>query len=177
MTMLQIQVQLYRPFDREPSDHEYGEPFDSLADNQVGGADKWSSPRNERPRNPRAVIPGTGVSIELHEDGPLFDFVVQHLDQIPDYLSAIASLVSAWIAVRAQRKKERAKDDYRSKSGTKLRVGDLRIESDRDLTPEELKRFAEAAAPTADDRSTTAAGPARTKSRPKVGSPSKRARR
>ena len=136
--MLSIQVQLRRPFDREPSDHLYGEPFDSAADAIVGGAARWSSPRTVQPGNPRAVIPGTSLSLELHEDGPLIDFILQNLDQIPNYISAITSIVFAWIAARALRKQELPPNDYRGKGGTLIKVGDLRVESSRNLEPEEL---------------------------------------
>jgi hypothetical protein len=150
--MLSIQIQLHRPFDREPSNHIYGEPFDMAADRLVGGGEKWSSPRQLGIGNPRAVIPGTEMSIELHEDGPVFDFILQNLDQIPNYVSAIAAVVSAWIAARALRAEALPKDDHRNKGGTVVRVGDLRIESERNLEPEEIQRLLSAIATTRADR-------------------------
>jgi hypothetical protein len=153
---LSVQIQLHRPFDREPSDHLYGEPFDSAADRLVGGAEKWSSPRQLQPGNPRAVVPGTAIVIELHENGPLLDFSIQNIDQVPNYLNAVASIVSAWIAARARRKQELPKDDFRNKGGTVIRVGDLRIESERNLETKELQRLVSAVATTAADRTKSA---------------------
>ena len=150
--MLSIQIQLYRPFDRDPSDHIYGEPFDSAADSLVGGAEKWSSPRDQQAANPRAIIPGTEMSIELHEDGPIIEFIVQQVNQIPNYVGAIAGVVSAWAAVRALRQQALPKDDYHGKSGTVITVGDLRIESQRNLDPGEVERLLSAIVTTSADR-------------------------
>jgi hypothetical protein len=150
--MVSIQVQLHRPFDREPNDHVYGEPFDSAADRVIGGKEKWSSPRAQRHETPRAVIPGTEMSIELHEDGPLLEFVLQNVAQIPNYVSAIAAVVSAWAATRALRKQQLPKDDFMGQGGTVVRMGDLRIESERNLEPDELARLLSAVAATRADR-------------------------
>jgi hypothetical protein len=150
--MLPIQIQLHRPFDRKPDDHVYGEPFDGAADRLVGGKDKWSAPREQRRETPRAQIPGTTMSIELHEDGPLLEFVLQNLNQIPNYVSAIAAVVSAWAATRALRKQALPKDDFMGKGGTVVRIGDLRIESERNLEPDELHRLLSAIVPTQTDR-------------------------
>jgi hypothetical protein len=149
--MLSIQIQLHRPFDREPGHHLYGEPFDSAVDTLVGGKKKWSSPRHIQPGIPRAAIPGTDMSIELHEDGPLLEFLLQNIDQIPNYISAVASIVSAWAAARALRRNELPPGDFRNKGGTVIRVGDLRIESERNLAPDQLARLLSAIATTRAD--------------------------
>src|SRR5262245_30767963 len=96
--MLKVQIQLHRPFDRHPGHHLYGEPFDDVVNRCVGGEDRWSSPRNVQSEIPRASVLGHEISIELHEDGALIHFIVQHADKIPEYISAIAAVVSAWAA-------------------------------------------------------------------------------
>lgn len=151
-SMLSVKIQLYRPSDREPSDHIYGEPFDSVVDKLVGGSAKWSSPKTQQPEQPKAVIPGTEISIELHENGPTIDFVLTIVEQIPNYINAIAAMVSAWIVVREHRRKALPKDDYRSEGGTVVQIGDLRIESERNLEPDELQRLLSAIATTREDR-------------------------
>src|SRR5262245_27805711 len=138
--MLNIKVKLNRPFDRVPSDHFYGEPFDTAVDEAIGGRKNWSALRESHDQ-PKASISGQDITIELHEDGPDLHFVLQFLDQIPDYLSAIASVVSAWAATRELRKKALPANDFQSRGGTVIQMGDLRIESERNLSPEELEKL------------------------------------
>lgn len=147
-----VKIQLFRPYDREPSDHIYGEPFDSVVDQVIGGGENWSSPKTLQSEQPNAVIPGTKICIELHEDGPTIDFVFQLIEEIPNYINAISGIVSAWILVREHRKKALPKDDYHAKGGTVIQIGDLRIESQRNLDPDELQRLLSAVAITHADR-------------------------
>jgi hypothetical protein len=153
--MLSVRIQLHRPYDREPGDHLYGEPFDSAVDLLVGGVDRWSSPRRMQQGNPLAVIPGAEISIELHEDGPVFEFFLKNIEHIPNYINALAAVVSAWIAARALRVQQLPKDDFSTKEGTLIRIGDLRIESARRLSAAELQRLVSAIATTSSDRMST----------------------
>jgi hypothetical protein len=135
---MNIRLRLHRPFDRNPDDHLYGEPFDTEVNKLVGGESNWSSPRKDRSQQPRATVQGQGISIELHEDGPLIEFLLQNIDQIPNYISAISGAISAWAATRALRRRDLAKDDFHTESGTIVEIGDLRFQSKRDLKPEEV---------------------------------------
>ena len=78
--------------------------------------------------SPRAILEDSGIAIELHEYGPMLDFVVQHVDQIPNYVSALAAVVSAWAAVRTLRRQQLPKDDNRREGGTVMTIGGLRVE-------------------------------------------------
>jgi hypothetical protein len=135
---MKISLQLSRPFDRHPDDHFYGEPFDSKLDQLIGGAAKWSTPRQDRTQMPKAVISGQPISVHLHEDGPIFDFIIQNIDKIPDYLNAVAALLTAWTAVRAARKRSLPKNDYQAESETVIEMGEYRISSKRNLKPTEV---------------------------------------
>jgi hypothetical protein len=143
---MRILITLSRPFDRHPSDHFYGEPFDAELDKFVGGKSAWSFPREDRSQRPQAKLKDRNISIELHEDGPVIDFIAQNLAQLPDYVSAISAIVSAWAATRALRKRDLPPDDFRRKGGTVVETGDLRFESKRNLEPEELIEITEAMA-------------------------------
>jgi hypothetical protein len=133
-----ILIELSRKWDREPGDHFYGEPFDSAVDAAVGGRSRWSSPREAGVANPRAVIVGSKLAIELHETGPVLQFVAQHFDQIIASMSMVAGVVAAWAATRAARVSKLPADDHRVQGGTIVRIGDLRLETERTLTVDEI---------------------------------------
>lgn len=135
---MKISVQLHRPYDRDPDDHFYGEPFDSKLDILIGGSANWSSPRQDRTQLPAAVIPGQRISVYLHEDGPVFDFVMQNIDKIPDYINAVAALLTAWTAARVARRRSLPKNDSQAESGTVIEMEEFRIISKRNLKPKEV---------------------------------------
>lgn len=146
--MHSILIQLSREWDRQPGDHLYGEPFDDAVDVAVGGRARWSLPREAPVGNPKAQIPGTNVSIELHEDGPVFSFVVQHWDQISSFVATIAAVVSAWAATRALRQQKLPPGDPQAASGTVVQIGNLKIDSEASLSAEEIVTVARALAST-----------------------------
>jgi hypothetical protein len=80
--------------------------------------------------------------VELHEDGPLIEFLINQVDKIPGYIAAIAAVVSAWAATRQQREATLEKDDLKSKSGTEIVIGDIKVQSDTNLSPDELTELA-----------------------------------
>jgi len=95
--MKKMQIKLYR-VDREPGgDHNYGEDMNHALDEMVGGRYKFKKVDGR----PTAKIPGTDAKIELHEDGPLILFVIA---QIPAIVSAMAALVSTWIAWKSTKR-------------------------------------------------------------------------
>src|SRR5262245_18894459 len=73
----------------------YGRAVNGRLDRLVGGADKW----NMSQFHGSASVPGTGIKIERHEDGP--EFLSFVLTQLPNYVSAIAAVASAWLAHKA----------------------------------------------------------------------------
>ena len=95
MTTVQIKLQRY---DREPGgDHVYGAEIDKLIGSSVGGVEKFKSKRIK----PKARITGVEAHLELHEDGPLFQTVIE---QIPALISACAALMTAWCMWKSTRK-------------------------------------------------------------------------
>lgn len=95
--MTTVQVKLQRN-DREPGgDHVYGAKIDELIGASVGGVDKLDRTQV----NPRARIPKVNARLELHEDGPLIQTVIE---QIPALISACAALMTAWCVWRSTRK-------------------------------------------------------------------------
>jgi hypothetical protein len=100
---MEVRLKLYRPLDRFPSDHFYGEPFDTVLNDYVGGEAAWSSPRADRLKTPRATLQAAPVSVSLHEDGPLFQFIAENASSIAAYTGALASVVSAWAAIRPKK--------------------------------------------------------------------------
>ncbi len=99
---MQVQIKLFRN-DKEPDDHFYGEPVDHLLNELVGGRDGWSSPREDRSFTPEATLKNSTIRVELHEDGPLFEILVEQIPLIPNYVSALAALIAAWAAVKGKR--------------------------------------------------------------------------
>jgi hypothetical protein len=141
-----ITLKLCRPYDRDPSNHHYAEPFDSTVDAFVGGASAWSIPRNTPSGNPEAVPPGKAVKVVLHEDGPILQFFLENWQQIPNALSAVGTLISAWYAARAFRQKQLPPQDFRGKGGTRITIGDVEVSVDSDLSAEQLAELAGAVA-------------------------------
>lgn len=139
---MEIQVKLYRPFDRDPDDHLYGALFDNELSKIIGGAQNWSSELPDRSKTPKAKVNDAQIEIELHEDGPLIKLLIDNLDQIPIFISSIASIISAWAAVMAVKKKDSKKDEYQKKSGTIIQIGKNKFESEEDLNPNEVKDIA-----------------------------------
>jgi hypothetical protein len=73
----------------------YGPLVIRRLDQLAGGADKWSMSRFHG----IAKVPGTMIRIERHEDGPEFWNLV--LTQLPNYVTALAGVASAWCAHKA----------------------------------------------------------------------------
>ena len=144
--MNHVQLKLCRPYDREPGDHLYAEPFDSAIDKFVGGAASWSSPRASQPGNPAATLPDQSLTVTLHEDGPVFEWIVQNWDQIPNIFNSLAAVVSAWYAARTYRKSQLPKDDFRGNGETRIKLGDVELIVTKDLPAEELAKLAKAVA-------------------------------
>lgn len=140
---MKVAIQLHRPYDREPHDHSYGDPFDSELDKAVGGSD-WRS-RSTEPDgvdHPTARLADRAIKVELHEDGPVFEFFARALHELPDYIAALASLVSAWITVRARRARELPEDDIFARSGYVIRIDGTEARTTTTLTTRELSEFA-----------------------------------
>jgi hypothetical protein len=116
------------------------------------GRERWSQPREQIDGSPRAILEDS-IAIELHEYGPMLDFVVQHVDQIPNYVSALAAVVSAWAAVRTLRRQQLPKDDNRREDGTVMTIGGLRVESNTNLAPAEVTQLVTTVATIALERS------------------------
>ena len=120
--MKTVYIKFHRTF---PGDlKSYGPSVIKQLDQLAGGAGKWDMSQFHG----IAKIPGTKIRIERHEDGPeLVNFVVT---QLPNYLSALGSLASAWIAYKALK----APKEQRT---VKLRIGKNSFEgpirNDRDL--------------------------------------------
>ena len=137
---MKIQITLNRPYDREPGDHLYGEPFDTEINNLIGGKSNWSSLPEDRSLQPSAKVYDDQISIVLHEDGPLIEFIIKSIDQIPAFISAISAVISAWAATRALRSKKIPDDaEFKRTSGTIVQIGEHRFESKNNLNPEKLK--------------------------------------
>jgi hypothetical protein len=100
---MQVQIKLYRGADREPEDHFYGEPVDRILDELIGGREAWSSLREDRSLTPEATLRDATIRVELHEDGPLFQFLVEQIPHIPTYVSTLAAVVSAWAAMKPKK--------------------------------------------------------------------------
>jgi hypothetical protein len=124
----------------------YAEPFDSAIDAFVGGASSWSSSRAAHPGNPSAKLAGEQLTITLHEDGPVFDWLLQNWDQIPNIFNSIAAIVSAWYAARTYRKSQLPKGDVREKREARIKVGDVELIVEKDLPAEQLAKLAKAVA-------------------------------
>ena len=137
---MKIEIKLHRPYDRDPGDHHYGDLFDKAINELIGGFGNWSEPPDDiKVQNPKAKVRDKEIFLELHEDGPLIHFIADNIDQIPNYISAIASIISAWAAVRAIKKKDPGKEDYLKESGTIIKVGKNKFESREDLDPNRVK--------------------------------------
>jgi hypothetical protein len=131
--MTKVLVKLERD-DREPGgDHVYGARIDKLIAATVGGVEKF----NRRQYNPSARIPGTNARIELHEDGPLIQTVIE---QIPALIGACASLITAWCAWRSTRKDLPAKHKRTLRRTVRVTVGNHTYEGQ--LAPKDVKRVA-----------------------------------
>lgn len=140
---MNVNIKLYRRYDREPSDHSYGEEFDNELNRIVGGKDKWS-PTPEASscdKPPAAKIADTDTKIELHEDGPLISFILENLDLVPACVSAIASLISAWVAVRAVRASKLPENSMDRESGTIIEIGEYKFTCDKNLTPKQVEEM------------------------------------
>ncbi len=73
----------------------YGPVVIKRLDQLAGGAGKW----NMSQYHGFVRIPGTKITIERHEDGPeILNLIVT---QLPNYLTAFASIASAWFAYKA----------------------------------------------------------------------------
>lgn len=106
--MKDVAIKLYRP---TPDNLEsYGPLVIKRLDQMVGGADKWSMSQYHGVAN----VPGTKIRIERHEDGPEFWNLI--VTQLPNYVSALASVASAWLAYRALRRPKEQRT-------VKLRIG------------------------------------------------------
>ena len=127
-------IKFYRPYDRTPSDHQYGEPFDESLNKFVGGKESWDA---TDPFHPIANIDNPKIEISLHEDGPEFMFFIEHSSEISAYVSALASLIASWVTVRSIMSKPKNKFEY-EKDGTILKIGDIELKSKRDLDQDEI---------------------------------------
>ena len=103
---MDVEIKLYRPYDREPSDHFYGEKFDSEMNLVIGGKSNWSpSPEaGTCEEHPAAKIKDKDITIELHEDGPVISFVLACLEKLPSATKypkslACSSVVSVLISL------------------------------------------------------------------------------
>lgn len=131
MTAVHIKLQRH---DREPGgDHVYGTKIDKLIGAAVGGAKKFDRTQN----NPAAPVSGTKARLELHEDGPLIETVIE---QIPALISACASLITAWCAWRSARKDLPPKLKRTLRRTVRVTVGTHTYEGQ--LAPKDLKRVA-----------------------------------
>ena len=131
---MRCSIKLYRPYNRKPGDHEYGQQFDEAIDRLVGSGVDW---RKQGSVNPVATIANPEIDIELHETGPLFLFFVDHASEVATYIGALATLISTWITVRLQYREKRA--EVWEPDGTIIEVGDLKITAGRDLSPDEMQ--------------------------------------
>ena len=94
--MKDVAIKFYRS--TPGSLESYGPLVLRRLDQLVGGADKWSMSRYHGV----ARVPGTKIRIERHEDGPEFwDLIVT---QLPNYVSALASVASAWFAYKGSKR-------------------------------------------------------------------------
>ena len=139
--MEQIQLKLCRPYDREPGDHLYAEPFDSELDKFVGGVASWSSPRVSRQEKPSAKLSDQSLTVTLHEDGPVFEWLLQNWDQIPNLVNSLSAIVSAWYAARTFRRSQLPKDDIQGKRQIKINVSGVELNIEEDLTTDELAKL------------------------------------
>jgi hypothetical protein len=103
--------------------HSYGIAIDALLDELVGGEGQLRR-TNFRPI---AELEGSAATVELHEDGPLIQTIIE---QIPQIIGAITGLASLWITWKSReseavrkRKKRRGEwvDDPRT---VRIKVGD-----------------------------------------------------
>jgi hypothetical protein len=108
-----VVVQFYR-WDREndldPSvlqtdhyrfDHSYGDEIDRVLDELVGGdgfdrSVQW----------PTREVPGTGITVTLHEDGPMWQFLIE---QLPVFITAATGAFTTWMAWRSAREERRSR--------------------------------------------------------------------
>jgi|SRR5690554_5593991 len=132
-------VKLYRPYDRRPGDHKYGQPFDEQLDAFVGGASNWEKQANVAVAWV-AEASDPGIRVELHESGPEFSFFVEHASDLATYVGTLATLISTWVSVR--RAFAEPRDSVSQPDGTIIQLGDLKIMAGRDLTPEEIQSIA-----------------------------------
>ena len=132
-------MKLRRPYDRNPGDHKYGQPFDEQLDLFIGGSANWEK-LADAPDGPVAEVSNPKVRVELHETGPEFTFFIVHASEIATYLGALATLISTWVSVRRAYRKPR--DPVWEPDGTIIEFGDLKITAGRDLTPEEIQSLA-----------------------------------
>lgn len=121
--MKNVTIKFYR--DTPDDIKSYGPLVSKRLDALVGGPDRWDMSRHHGV----AKVPGTTMRVERHEDGPeLLNLVVT---QLPNYVSALAAVASAWLAYRAQKKtKEQRTVKVRigthSYEGPVKNAGDLR---------------------------------------------------
>ena len=131
MTTVRIKLERY---DREPGgEHVYGAKIDELISAAVGGVEKFDRTQH----NPTATISGTKVRLELHEDGPLIQTVIE---QIPALISACAALITAWCAWKSARKDLPPKLRRTLRRTVRITVGSHTYEGQ--LDPKNLKRVA-----------------------------------
>lgn len=131
MTTVRIKLERH---DREPGgDHVYGTKIDQFINAAVGGVEKFDRARY----NPTATISGTKARLELHEDGPLIQTVIE---QIPALISACASLITAWCAWKSARKDLPPKLKRTLRRTVRVSVGSHTYEGQ--LDPKDLKRVA-----------------------------------
>jgi hypothetical protein len=120
--MKDVAIKFYRP---TPDNlQSYGPLVIRRLDQLVGGADKWSMSQFHGV----AMVPGTRIRIERHEDGPEFWNLI--VTQLPNYISALAGVASAWCAYKALRRPKEQRT-------VKLRIGkhtyEGPVKSTRDL--------------------------------------------
>lgn len=137
---MNITVQFYRPFDREPDIHFYGEPFDQELDILVGGKDNWSSAKETPHKKPKAELKNFNADVSLHEDGAILNFIANHIDVIPDFITAISSLIGAWAILNQQRLKDNKEGALiHQKRGYLIKVDDAELQLGDSVDEKALK--------------------------------------
>jgi hypothetical protein len=106
--MKNVAIKFYRS--TPDSLESYGPLVIRRLDQLVGGSDKWSMTQYHG----IATVPGTKIRIERHEDGPEFWNLV--ITQLPNYVSAIAGVASAWFAYKSIKRPQEQRT-------VKLRIG------------------------------------------------------
>jgi hypothetical protein len=94
-----LRIKLVRTTVFDPDD--YGPQFEKCLDRLVGGKSEWKQSRNA---HRQAMIPGTRIVVQRHEDGPEFWFNLANLALASG--SFVVSTVALWYQIPKREKKE-----------------------------------------------------------------------